>query len=181
MMKMCDLTLESYYWTEDKVECPYELLVLLKEQANMGYFHQQLNNYCLYSLSHVMYDKKRVSEVIYDTIVFQSIIKIGYKIFQNPEEFKIRNLCKYEVSEKRLQEVKYLDKKEIANPYIVFENIFKNYSFEKLSKSFLNLILATMADDTYGKDFDCSVSVLDYHKLLEACELIQQRCLMSEQ
>lgn len=82
MMKMCDLTLESYYWTKDKVECPYELLVLLKEQANMDYFHKQLNNYCLYSLSHVMYDKKRVSEVIYDAVVFQSIIKVGYKIFK---------------------------------------------------------------------------------------------------
>ncbi|WP_255497943.1 hypothetical protein [Flavobacterium sp. I3-2] len=157
MMKMCELTLESYYWTEDKVECPYELLVLLKEQANMGYFHQQLNNYCLYSLSHVMYDKKRVSEVIYDAIVFQSIIKITYKIFQNPEEFKIRNLCKHQVSEKQLQEVKYLDKKEIENPYLVFENIFKKHTFENVSKSFLNLILATMADDTYRKDFDCSV------------------------
>ncbi len=156
-MKMCELTLESYYWTEDKVECPYELLVLLKEQANMGYFHQQLNNYCLYSLSHVMYDKKRVSEVIYDAIVFQSIIKITYKIFQNPEEFKIRNLCKHQVSEKQLQEVKYLDKKEIENPYLVFENIFKKHTFENVSKSFLNLILATMADDTYRKDFDCSV------------------------
>lgn len=51
----------------------------------MDYFHQQLNNYCLYSLSDVMYDKIRVSEVIYDAIVFQSIFKIGYKIFQNPE------------------------------------------------------------------------------------------------
>jgi len=79
-----------------------------------------------------------------------------------------------------LREQKFLDKKEIENPYIVFENIFKKYSLEKVSKSFLYLILATMADDTYGKDFDCSVSVLDYHKLLEACELIQQRCLTSE-
>lgn len=32
-------------------------------------------------------------------------------------------------------------------------------------------------DDTYGKDFDCCVSVLDYHKLLEACEVIQLRIL----
>lgn len=180
MMKMCELTLESYYWTKDRVECPYELLVLLKEQANMGYFHQQLNNYCLYSLSDVMYDKRRVSEVIYDTVVFQSIFKIGYKIFQNPEEFKKRNLIDYKASEKLLLEIKFLDKMEIENPYIVFENIFKNYSLEKLSKSFLNLILATMADDTYGKDFDSSVSVLEYHKLLEACELIQLRSLMSD-
>lgn len=79
-----------------------------------------------------------------------------------------------------MREQKFLDKKEIENPYLVFENIFKSYSFEKVSKSFLNLILATMADDTYGKDFDCSVSVLDYHKLLEACELIQLRSLTSE-
>lgn len=78
---------------------------------------------------------------------------------------------------KRLREEKFLDKKEIENPYLVFESIFINYSFEKFSKSFLNLILATMADDTYGKDFDCSVSVLEYHKLLEACELIQRRSL----
>lgn len=174
---MCKLTLESYYWTKDKVECPYELLVLLKEQANMDYFYQQLNNYCLYSLSHIMYDRKRVSEVIYDAVVFQSIIKIGYKIFKNPQEFKNRNLCKYQLSEKRLREVKYLNKKEIANPYLVFENIFENYSLEKLSKSFFNLILATMTDDSYGKDFDCGVSMLDYHKLLEACELIQERSL----
>lgn len=177
MMKMCDLTLESYYWTKDKVECPYELLVLLREQANMDYFHKQLKNYCLYSLSHVMYDKKRVSEVIYDAVVFQSIIKVGYKIFQNPMEFKKRNLCKHKISEKRLREGSFLDNKEVANPYIVFENIFKKHSFEKFSKSFLNLILATMADDTYGKDFDCCVSVLDYHKLLEACEVIQLRIL----
>ena len=180
MMKMCEFTLDSYYWTEDKVECPYELLVLLKEQANMGYFHQQLDHYCLYSLSHVMYDKKRVSEVIYDTIVFQSIIKIGYKIFINPEEFNRRNFCEYHFSEKRLQEVKYLDLKEIKNPYIVFENIFKKHRIEKVSKSFLNLILAAMADDTYGKDFVCSVSILDYHKLLEACELIQLQILTSD-
>lgn len=79
-----------------------------------------------------------------------------------------------------MREIKFLNKKEIENPYLVFENIFKNYSLEKLSKSFLNLILATMANDTYGKDFDSSVSVLEYHKLLEACELIQLRSLMSD-
>lgn len=174
MMKKCKLTLDSYYWTKDQVECPYELLVLLKEQASMDYFHQQLDHYTLYSLSHVMYDRRRVSEVIYDSIVIQSIIKIGYKIFINPEEYKKRNFCEYHFSEKRLQEVKYLDLKEIENPYIVFENIFKKHRFEKVSKSFLNLILAALADDTYGKDFDCGVSILDYHKLFEACELIQE-------
>src|SRR5690606_41377316 len=101
----------------------------------MDNFHKQLNNYCLYSVSHVMYDKKRVSEVIYDAIVFQSIIKIGYKIFQNPEEFKKRNPCKHQVSEKLLREEKFLDKKEIENPYLFFENIFKKYTFETVSKS----------------------------------------------
>lgn len=34
-MKTYDFTLESYLWTKDYIECPYELLKWLKELADI--------------------------------------------------------------------------------------------------------------------------------------------------
>lgn len=168
-------SLESYYWTKDNVECPYELLNWLRELADIEYFQEQLRSYCCYTLSHKMYDKISASEVIYDTTVLQSIFKAGYKIYLKPKKFTKKGLTVSEVSEKELKKSKYLNNDEYKNPYIVFENVFNRFTIEQVSKSFFDLILATMANSLYHKDYCCNVSMLNFHKMLDACKLIQQR------
>lgn len=122
-----------------------------------------------------MYDKVSVSEVIYDATVLQSIFKAGYRIYLKPKKFYKKGLTVCEISEDELKRMKYLNKKEYKNPYVVFENVFNRFTIEQVSKSFFDLILATMANSKYQKDYCCNVSMLNFHKMLDACKLIQQR------
>ncbi|MCS7475043.1 hypothetical protein [Myroides odoratimimus] len=174
-MKTYDFTLESHLWTKDYIECPYELLKWLKELADIEYFQEQLRNYCCYTLSHKMYDKISASEVIYDATVLQSIFKAGYRIYLKPKKFYKKGLTISEISDEELKKIKYLNKDECKNPYIVFENVFNRFTIEQVNKSFFDLILATMANSKYQKDYCCNVSMLNFHKMLDAFKLIQQR------
>ncbi|MDM1503929.1 hypothetical protein HX071_17255 [Myroides marinus] len=174
-MKTNDFTLESHLWTKEDIECPYELLKWLKELADIEYFQEQLRNYCCYTLSHKMYDKISSSEVIYDATVLQSIFKAGYRIYLKPKKFYKKGLTISEISDEELKRIKYLNKDECKNPYIVFENVFNRFTIEQVNKSFFDLILATMANSKYQKDYCCNVSMLVFHRLLEACLLIQIR------
>lgn len=174
-MKTYNFTLESHLWTKDYIECPYELLNWLTELADIEYFQEQLRNYCCYTLSHKMYDKISASEVIYDATVLQSIFKAGYRIYLKPKKFNKKELTVSEIYEKELKWIKYLNKDEYKNPYMVFESVFDCFTIEQVNKSFFDLILATMANSKYQKDYYCNVSMLNFHKMLDACKLIQQR------
>lgn len=105
----------------------------------------------------------------------QSIFKAGYRIYLKPKKFYKKGLTISEISDEELKRIKYLNKDEYKNPYIVFENVFNRFTIEQVNKSFFDLILATMANSKYQKDYCCNVSMLVFRRLLEACLLIQIR------
>ncbi|MBB1139029.1 MULTISPECIES: hypothetical protein [Myroides] len=168
-------SLESYYWTKNEVECPYELLNWLTELADVEYFQEQIRSYCCYTLSHNMYDKVSASVVIYDSTVLQSLFKAVYRIYLNPDEFNDKELTVSKVFEEELKGIKYLNEQEFKNPYLVFKTVFDRFTIEQVHKSFFNLTLATMANSECHKDYYCNVSILNFHKILDACKLIQLR------
>lgn len=174
-MKTREFSLESYYWTKNDIECPYELLNWLTELAHIEYFQEQIRNYCCYTLSYKMYDKISASEVIFDATVLQSIFKAVYRIYLNPENFNIKELTVSEAPKEELKKMKYLEEKEYKNPYLVFKSIFDRFTIEEVNKSFFNLILETMSSSEFHKDYSCNVSMFNFHKMLEACKLIQAR------
>ncbi|WP_010253984.1 hypothetical protein [Myroides injenensis] len=174
-MKTYDFTLESHLWTKEDIECPYELLAWLTDLAHIDYFQEQIRNYCWYLLSDKMYDKTKASEVIFDLTVLQSLFKASYRIFLNPNDFRAKELIVSDVSEEDLQEMKYISEQEFKNPYLVFESIFEQFALDTITNSFFNLVLATMANTASNKEYDNAVSMLVYHRLLEACLLIQVR------
>lgn len=174
-MRTSKFSLDSYYWTKEEINCPFELLHWLADLAHIEYFQEQIRNYCCYALSHKMYDKISASEVIYDATVLQSIFKAGFRIYLKPKKFYKKGLTVSEISEEELKSTKYLNKDEYKNPYLVFEHVFNRFTIEQISKSFFDLILSTMANSEYHKDYCCSVSMLNFHKILDACKLIQQR------
>lgn len=174
-MKTYDFTLESHLWTKEDIECPYELLDWLIDLAHIDYFQEQIRNYCWYLLSDKMYDKAKVSEVIFDLTVLQSLFKASYRIFLSPNVFIEKRLTVSDVSEEDLQEMKYVNEQEFKNPYLVFKSIFEQFELNSITNSFFNLVLATMANNASNKQYDSDVSMLVFHRLLEACLLIQIR------
>ncbi|WP_121966689.1 hypothetical protein [Myroides sp. N17-2] len=174
-MKTYDFTLESHLWTKEDIECPYELLDWLTDLADIDYFQEQIRNYCWYLLSDKMYDKAKVSEVIFDLTVLQSLFKASYRIFLNPNVFREKELTVSTISEEKLQEMKYVSEQEFKNPYLVFKSVFEQFTLDNITNSFFNLVLATMASNASNKEYDSDVSMLVFHRLLEACLLIQVR------
>lgn len=174
-MKTHKFSLDSHYWTQDDVECPYQLIWLLKHLASVSYYRKQLRYYCCYTLSHTMYDKESVSDVLYDTVVLQSLFKAAYRIYLNPSEFKKMNLMVSDVTRQELMELEYLNEEEFKNPYLVFETVFDCFSLDRVCKSIFDLVMSAMSETDFGKDYSCSISMVNFFKMLEAIELIQKR------
>jgi len=89
--------------------------------------------------------------------------------------FTEKRLTVSDVSEEDLQEMKYINEQEFKNPYLVFKSVFEQFELNSITSSFFNLVLATMANNASNKEYDSDVSMLVYHRLLEACLLIQVR------
>lgn len=62
-----------------------------------------------------------------------------------------------EVNRQELMEIEYLSEEEFKNPYLVFETVFDRFSLDRVWKSFYDLVMLTMSETDFTKDYSCSI------------------------
>ena len=178
-MKNKIVSLNTNYWADKTITCPYECIKEVFTVAGISDFKNDINDYFLYARRNEVFSEKFISSVMYNSVVIQSALKSTYNIYLKPKRFKKLELVNNKVFGD-IYCLSSLSKEECVNPYLALKNVFDKVAFDNIEITLFDTIRYAMSpsiDECFQDNF---VQIPTYYKLLEACWLINERLKENE-
>lgn len=170
-MKNNKISLETYSWSSQDIEDPFELLDTFFEYANLDYYKETLDQALLYTNKLEIYKIENPGQSFVFYTSLRSFVRCCSLLQFKDKNWKIKKPSKYLSCLCQGS----LTFEEFQNPFIVFKKAFAEITLEKYEFFLCEIVHLSLSPYAEEFEYDLITPYVHLTKMLDASRLIHER------
>ena len=165
------LSLESHFWTVDKIENPFKILEAMFDFTDIEHYKRLMGEVAEYVYTRKVYYMENPGELLLYYKVFRSFLKTCYLLQFSKKTVKDDVFCEWVPG----IYLASLSRAEYNSPLLVFKNAYEDMTLEEFELFLFALFKFALSPTTNDDCHDMVTPYIHLIKMLDAAQLIFER------